>query len=448
MKYVRIGRFVLGLALMAATSQGAVAQRFAQSPNQPRVQSAAPGSAPARINGGAPARINGEELPARRPVPAPMRDQPYPDAFPGDGFAVDGYHPEGFCADGQCGTYGHHGGLVYPAGSGGIGCCEQSGQFFVTVDYLHVQAGFSDATAFIDRQLVNGTTSFDFNQLEFDYESSYRIGGGYRLCGCGEEIRFLHTRLKSEADDAFVSEAITGVGFRHIIPFKPPQFPGGRVEIDADVDVKSFDLEWAKTIPLGGRVCCDCDCAGPCMGDCGGCGDPCGASCPLWEITWSAGIRYAEADWRRRWTSFNDVGAEIGGVVSAMDFDGVGIKTGLEGRRYFFETGWLSVYGKGDISLLWGELDFDLQQRDELDLPTQVLVSNEVRQIIPVTELEAGLTAQVTCNSRISGGYLLSAWHDLGFRDDFVNDITFPIVYDDANILGFHGWFVRAEIAY
>jgi hypothetical protein len=170
--------------------------------------------------------------------------------------------------------------------------------------------------------------------------------------------------------------------------------------------------------------------------------------CPLWDITFSAGVRYAEADWERSWTSFNTDEQEIGSAEGTMDFQGVGAKVGIEGRRYFFKSGWLSAYAKGDLSLLWGELEFETLQQDQLDLPTEITVSNESRQIIPVTELEAGVTAQVTCNSRFSGGYLLSAWHDLGYRDDFVNDITFPIVYDDANILGFHGWFVRAEIAY
>ena len=44
---------------------------------------------------------------------------------------------------------------------------------------------------------------------------------------------------------------------------------------------------------------------------------------------------------------------------------------------------------------------------------------SSTRQIIPVTEIEAGLTAHITCNSSITTGYLFSAWHDLGFRDEF-----------------------------
>ena len=49
---------------------------------------------------------------------------------------------------------------------------------------------------------------------------------------------------------------------------------------------------------------------------------------------------------------------------------------------------------------------------------------------------------------RLSSGYLFSAWHDLGFRDQF-NYLTFlDTNYDDANILGFDGFFARLEASY
>jgi len=65
-----------------------------------------------------------------------------------------------------------------------------------------------------------------------------------------------------------------------------------------------------------------------------------------------------------------------------------------------------------------------------------------------VTEIEAGLSGQISCHGRISAGYLLSAWHDLGFRDEFQLDNVFPLQYDDGNILGFDGFFARLEYAF
>ena len=44
---------------------------------------------------------------------------------------------------------------------------------------------------------------------------------------------------------------------------------------------------------------------------------------------------------------------------------------------------------------------------------------------------------------------MLSAWHDLGFRDEPVRANVQDInSYDDANILGFDGYYVRCEWAF
>ena len=111
--------------------------------------------------------------------------------------------------------------------------------------------------------LATGTDRFV--PLDFDYESSYRFGGGYRLCCCGEEIRFLYTRMTSSASDT----AVNG----DLVPIEASPPPGGTTFIDANVDAKSYDIEWAKTIPLGG--CC--------------CSDSCGDSCSMlrqWLLRW------------------------------------------------------------------------------------------------------------------------------------------------------------------
>ena len=41
---------------------------------------------------------------------------------------------------------------------------------------------------------------------------------------------------------------------------------------------------------------------------------------------------------------------------SSLDFNGGGPRVGLEGRRYFGSSNWCSVYLKGDISLLLGQM--------------------------------------------------------------------------------------------
>ena len=130
-----------------------------------------------------------------------------------------------------------------------------------------------------------------------------------------------------------------------------------------------------------------------------------------------------------------------------MDFQGGGIRTGLEGRRYFLKGGALSIYGKGDISLLLG--DVNIQTTRSTFNPAVTQTQNfSTRQIIPVTELEGGVTAQASRNCAITAGYLFAAWHDLGFRDEFELNLLLPQQYDDGNILGFDGFFARIEFGY
>ena len=394
------------------------------------------------------------ELPPSRMVPgqskAPASIQSMDSGYMPGGYTQSGGGSYGYgfdqgCSDyGCCDDYGYGccGDSCCNSGCGSSGCClgglcgGGGGQFFATADYLYVHPSFSEATAFVDQDLATGTETFV--PLDFDYNSSYRFGGGWRSCCCGDEIRFMFTRMNSSASDtAFPGD---------IVPIEAAPPPGGQTNINAGIDAKSYDLECRKTIPLGG-CCCDCgDACGGCGDGCGGCGECCNNCCPAWDITWSGGLRWGDVDWNRSYVAVGSAGTVTDAEVR-MDFEGGGLRTGLEGRRYFFKDGCLSIYGKGDISLLLG--DVRVQTVRSTFNPTVVQTQNfSTRQIIPVTELEGGVTAQVSRNAAITAGYLFAAWHDLGFRDEHELNLLIPQRYDDANILGFDGFFARIEFAY
>ena len=442
-----------GLAASVATPLTSSAQRVAKSVYQRNgsVQANAPYAGPA------PTKI--EQLPT-----GPMRFEQMPPGTYGDPFGDEPYHADGYpmdgfsqggCDDGCCpdGYYGYEacGGAV----SGGssydwFGIASSPSGFYVVADYLYVRASFSEAVAFIEEDFIQDTgeniTTLDVHQFDFEYDSSFRVGGGLALgeC-CNQQVRFLYTRLSSDASTDIPEDAI--------IPFEVVVPPGGEAFADADVEIDSYDLDCAKTILLGGEQCRQCGdpCGDPCGGGVG-CGDGCCAPrCPAWDLTWAGGIRVANAEWSRSYTAFDASGELSTDHTSAMEFDGVGPKISLEGRRYFFDNGAVSLYLKGDLSVLWGDLELqDIRTDEGGTAPDTITVQSiECRHIIPVTELEAGLSGQVTCNSRLSAGYLLSAWHDLGFRNEFdVVNPNFPLRYDDANILGFDGFFARYEWNY
>jgi opacity protein-like surface antigen len=371
----------------------------------------------------------------------------YAGEFSSDGWSTDG----GNCSTCGDGTYGTGGdcyscddceyGCESAGGGSWLNCCGLGGQpssWFFTADYLYVRANFSEAIAYITVNDDNLDDTFNtVHELNFQHESSYRFGGGYRLDCCDEEIRFNFTRFASNANDIAPSGSS--------VPYETGN-EGGPTLINADVDAKSFDLDYRKTIPLGG-ACCECgDTCGDCCDPCG-CGDACCApACPAWDVTWSGGLRFADVNWYRNYVALDDDFAPARRANSSLSFDGGGPRVGLEGRRYFGKRHWCSVFLKGDISVLLGQMEQTVVRTDQNDFRATLTASG--RRIIPVTELEAGASAQLTKSSYLSAGYLFSAWHDLGFRDQFDFQTNVEANYDDANILGFDGFFLRLEVGY
>jgi hypothetical protein len=359
--------------------------------------------------------------------------------FVSDGWSSGGY-ASGSCSDGCCDDYGCCDDCEYGCEEGGSwwGCLGGQPRWFFTADYLYVRASFSEAIAYYEEVDDGiGTQGNITHELNFQHQSSYRFGGGYRLNCCDEEIRFNFTRMSSGAN------AVAPQG--SVVPYEVIG-PDGPTYIDADVDVKSFDLDFRKTIPLGGG-CCECsDCCDPC-GDSCGCGDCCCApACPAWDITWSGGVRFADVDWNRYYATFDSTNEVFRDANSTLDFKGGGPRVGLEGRRYFGKNGWCSAYLKGDISILLGQMHQEIRQVRELG--DVLFLEAQGRRIIPVTEIEAGLSSQLSRSARFSAGYLFSAWHDLGFRDQFQLQTLVESLNDDANILGFDGFFAKLEFCY
>jgi hypothetical protein len=115
------------------------------------------------------------------------------------------------------------------------------------------------------------------------------------------------------------------------------------------------------------------------------------------------------------------------------------------GRRYFGRRGLFSVYGKGDWSILWGEMETNVAVTN---VAGTAFILNAADRIVPVTEIELGGTAHLGSRASLSAGYFWAAWHDLGMRDTYSFTQFQLSHYDDANILGWDGFFARAEVTF
>lgn len=334
---------------------------------------------------------------------------------------------------------GYESSVDFSGSEGGLGrgLLSRPGQFFFGATYIYARANFSEALAYVEQDSVAGADTF--HMYDFNYNSSYSFDGGYRLLDCDAEIRFNFTRLRSEADFNVADGANTMLS----APYEIEAPTNGNLLGDVDVDLRSYDIGISKTIPLGSSIGCG-DCVDPCVDPCG---DSCDSGwCPAWDITWSAGLRYANLDWSRGATAF-DVGAIfVESATTRMQFEGTGARVGLEGRRYIGRRGLFSLYAQGDISLLLGRVDIETQNFGTAGPGGTIQAS--FKNVIPVTEIEVGGTMHVRDHTSLSAGYFLSAWHDLGMRDDYRFSSPQLSGYDTANILSFNGFFARAEVAY
>lgn len=334
---------------------------------------------------------------------------------------------------------------------GASGC---SHQIVFGAEYLMVRATHSEQTAYVENNTVNLGTNEEFiryHQFESSYDPSFRVYAGIRIPECGQEFRFTYTNFSSDGDfNSIAQSGAAGVGPVDIAaPFEVvPVGTGDTLFGASSVDLNNFDLACMKTIPLGCALGAGC---GDCCDDC--CG-PCGCWCPAWDITWSGAVRFADVSSELNYGN-NIVSTTVPVATrtarSLVEFTGVGLRGGFLGRRYFGKTGMTSVFLKGDISLLVGDLDYSAVGTDGTGANqfTPTYFSNT--QVIPVTELEAGATVALTSNLSVSGGYLFSAWHDLGHRAEYNFATTTggqTVSLDDANILAFDGWFLRAEATF
>ncbi len=350
-----------------------------------------------------------------------------------DGACAD----ESCCADMACGDICGEGCGGGGLGLGLLGC--QPGQIFVGGEWLYVRTTHSENVSYLEQDPTDiQSPQITYQQFDPSYASSYRAYAGYRLCCCGDEIRFTYTRISTDDTDQSPVASST----RNFIA--PPEVlaitPGSRLNNRTSTDINNYDLGISKTIPLGSPL---------------GCCDPCNCCpCPAWDLVWTGAVRFANVDTESNYandlTGTNLAGQERSSTLRTT-FDGVGLRTGLLGRRYLGRQGVASVYVKGDISLLVGEKDQEMVDFSN-GTPSQVRRhSMSGTNVIPVTELEAGASVCLTRNTMLSAGYFLSAWHDLGIGAEYnygAGTVTQLNGWDDANILSFDGLFVRAEMGF
>jgi hypothetical protein len=137
-------------------------------------------------------------------------------------------------------------------------------------------------------------------------------------------------------------------------------------------------------------------------------------------INWFVGARYAQLgqDFDAHFTLQGDQD----NVITSVDFDGAGIRLGLDGERH--HGCGLMLYGKSALSVVAGEFRASYFQNSNFD-PVTVQTSWKAGRIVPILDLELGLGWQSPCGRvRCTAGYQVSDWFNTLTTDQWIDQIA------------------------
>lgn len=163
-------------------------------------------------------------------------------------------------------------------------------------------------------------------------------------------------------------------------------------------------------------------------------------------INWLAGLRYAQLE-QRFWGSQNTgVATGLTDVATDIDFDGLGLRFGLDGERRNPNCG-LLIYAKGFANLVAGEFKADYSQVSQFGATAVVANHLEDYRLVSQLEAELGVGWQSDCGRhRLTVGYLASGWLNAVTTDAYVQSVRSGQQSDVGDSLSFSGLAVRLEV--
>lgn len=255
--------------------------------------------------------------------------------------------------------------------------------------------------------------------VDQQYEPAFRAGVILRITD-GASIRGQYTYFRSENSDAVT---INAPNVLRSLVTHPNTANAATDTQDAnarqDIDFDLVDIDYRGLI-IGCESCGDAKCAILLNGIVGG--------------------RYV--NFEEEFTStFPDVVTTM--VATNIDFQGGGVRFGLEGEHHATSTGFF-VYGSGVANLMVGEFNADYQQNSSNN-GLEANTSWNAGRIVPSIDLEAGL-GWVGPRRRLkfSGGYLVSTWFNVVTTDDWIDAVQANEFNDLSGTITFDGLVARA----
>lgn len=288
-------------------------------------------------------------------------------------------------------------------------------------EYLYLQPREAEVPwgVAIDGRIEEGTTPIQVSRVanaDIQYNSGFRVGLARAIDNCAS-IGVSYTFFESHVDDSLATS--DPYVLRSMVSH-PSSLSASRDYLSGyasnDVDFQTVDMDYR---------------------------------CLLWSscdssLNWLIGARYANLEQDFNATFINN-GHED--VLSSVNFDGGGLRIGLEGERHSLRHG-LLVYGRGAASFVAGDFRAQYHQGQTYD-SSVVSTSWEAGRIVSILDLELGVgwTSKNDC-LLISAGYTVSAWFNAVNNAEFIRGVQTNDFDGLGDTITFDGLVSRVEVRF
>jgi hypothetical protein len=281
----------------------------------------------------------------------------------------------------------------------------------------------------VDVVYATEQTSFDptlasptgpIGRVNVDLGTGFRIGAGWAV---SDSSSLVATYSWLSSDTSNVIQATPG-NVLNLEVGHPSVVTSGATSLSAaadyDIDFQLVDLDY-RSLLWG-----NCDAA----------------------INYTAGIRYAHLSQEFLATQEIFSAAGLTRVASEIDFDGFGIRFGLDGIKRHRDSGVL-VYAKGHANFVAGEFKANFWQQNQFGGAAVIRNDFADYRVLSILETELGLGWESGGGRlRVTGGYMVQGWFNALTTGTYIDGVQAGNFTDLAETLAFNGLVGRLELRY
>jgi hypothetical protein len=187
-----------------------------------------------------------------------------------------------------------------------------------------------------------------------------------------------------------------------------------------DIDFQLFDVDYRRLLSYG----------------------------PQHDLNFNIGFRYANLGQFFDQTGDFTQPGDVNRTTSSLHFEGTGLKTGLDGERRV-RNSQFTVYGKGFISVLFGQFHGDYTQYNQTTQTVEASNRWNDDRAVPILEFEVGIR-WISANGRwrSSTGYYTAYWFNTIATPQYVQAVQTSDFVNLGQTLTFDGIISRLEYCF